>query len=302
MQGGNPATPEEVGNRDRIGRLSELASHAREYARSNKNPKTLDREQRAFARLIGSLGDIPLKELTPALVEEYKTTRLKTVSPSTLNVEVRVLNVALSQAFSLGMIPARLGGFKQIRVPEPEAPHWLTRAQIAQLLEVCNEDECRFVVFLANTGVRRNEALGMEWQDVNLVRGQIVVRSEIAKMARRRTIPISDELMRTLSAWPTHQGRLFPVFTPNQITMAFRRRCRAAGLPKGTSVHTLRSSFACALIEKGVDVYSVAKLLGHASIRTTEKHYLTVDPLHIRKAVNKLDLTGPPKGDNDDEE
>jgi site-specific recombinase XerD len=55
-----------------------------------------------------------------------------------------------------------------------------------------------------------------------------------------------------------------------------------------SSCHTLRVTFACHLIKKGVDIYTVSRLLGHSNVKVTEKHYLALDPDHIRSAVNQL--------------
>jgi integrase/recombinase XerD len=78
--------------------------------------------------------------------------------------------------------------------------------------------------------------------------------------------------------------------------MKFRRWARHVGLPKGISPHSLRATFACHLIEQGVDIYVVSRLLGHSSVKVTEKHYLALDPRHVQQAVNRLDVTGLPPG------
>jgi integrase len=230
-------------------------------------------------------------------MEEYKAARLKTVSPATVNIEIRMLNTAISQALALGWITHPTQKFKQIRRHEPEPLQWLSMEQIDRLFRVCRPDHLRFVVFLLNTGCRRNEALGMTWEDIDLRRRQVVVRSTIGKMGKRRTIPINEALMTLFMEWPgPHCGRLFPDFGPDQITMAFRRLRKAAGLPNGISIHSLRATFACHLIEKGVDIYTVSKLLGHSSVKVTERHYLALDPQHLQDAINKIDFKEPDDG------
>ncbi len=98
-----------------------------------------------------------------------------------------------------------------------------------------------------------------------------------------------------------HTGLLFPKFGPNQVSMAFRRIRKQAGLPDGISVHSLRATFACHLIEQGVDIYTVSRLLGHSSVTVTEKHYLALDPAHAKSAVNSLNYTGPPQGERNEQ-
>jgi integrase len=69
-----------------------------------------------------------------------------------------------------------------------------------------------------------------------------------------------------------------------------RRWVRYLGLPRGIHLHSLRATFACHLIEKGVNIYIVSKLLGHSSVKVTEKHYLSLDPTHVQTAVNQLEF------------
>lgn len=73
--------------------------------------------------------------------------------------------------------------------------------------------------------------------------------------------------------------------------MKFRRWARNIGLPKGISLHSLRATFACHLIKNGVDIYIVSRLLGHSTVKVTEKHYLALDPDHVKTAINRLNYT-----------
>ncbi|MBT7093849.1 MAG: tyrosine-type recombinase/integrase [Bacteroidetes bacterium] len=49
------------------------------------------------------------------------------------------------------------------------------------------------------------------------------------------------------------------------------------------------NDFGSTLIKKGVDIYTVSKLLGHSSVKVTEKHYLALDPAHVKEAINQLE-------------
>lgn len=286
--GGNAGLAESP--RSRI--LSDLFDHAAEYSKHNKSPKTSERESTAFQRLLEGIGDIPLVELSVEVLEKYKAQRLKTVSKSTVNIEIRMLNAAIHQAAEQGWTGLPTKGFKLLRQIDKEPPKWLSREQIKTLLATATGDYRRFIEFCLNTGCRRNEVLEMRWDNIDLERRQLVV---IGKMGKRRTIPINDELSKMLQEWPgRHIGLLFTKFNPNQISMAFKRIREQAGLPSGISVHSLRATFASHLIEQGVDIYTVSRLLGHSSVTVTEKHYLALDPAHAKVAVDTLRLTGPP--------
>ena len=270
--------------------LSQLAAHTLIYAESNKSPKTQERERLALKALMHVLGDVPVTAISPARIEEYKALRLRGVSPSTVNIEIRVLNTALNQATALGALDAATRrAFKQVRLPEPEPLAWLSKAQITLVLSTEDLEFRHFLQFLLYTGCRRNEALGMTWEDVDLQKRQLVVRGEIGKMGKRRSIPINDALAATLRQWPRPPtGRLFPHYEPNQVSMKFRRWARQLGLPKGISLHSLRATFGSQLIAAGVHIYTVSQLLGHSSVKVTERHYLALDPKHVQDAINQL--------------
>jgi len=242
------------------------------------------------------MGNLSIGDLTPLRIEEYKARRLQAKSAHTINIEIRVLNTALNQAVQMGQINEKsVRAFKQIRTPSPEPPEWLRQDQIELLLTHRDPAFRRFVQFALQTGCRRNEILGLEWSDVDLARRQIVIRGSVGKMGKRRTIPISASLHELLVKWPgEHEGTLFPQFSPDVISRKFRRWVTKIGLPKGISVHSLRATFACQLIDRGCDIYTVSRLLGHSSVKVTEKHYLALDPVHMRDAVDMLDFE--PKG------
>jgi integrase len=272
--------------------LSDLAEFTKAFAESNKSKKTQEREQLALHEVIRGIGNVPLLDLTPSRIEEYKAARLQKVRPATVNIEIRILNTAINQAMEMGLMESSVrNNFKQIKIPDTEPPKWLTEDEIAVLLNTPDQEFQAFLKFLLYTGCRRNEALGLTWDDIDLERKQIVIRGEIGKMGKRRTVPVNTVLREVLSNIPgPHHGLLFPNYAPNQVSMKFRRWAKQIGMHEKASLHTLRSTFACHLIRQGVDIYVVSRLLGHSSVRVTEKHYVTVDSQHVQAAVDLLDF------------
>ena len=271
--------------------ISDLAEVTYEYGVSNKSTKTVEREQLVFNNLVKVIGNISVSYINAALIEKYKATRLKHVSGATVNIELRIINTAIQQAKDLGWnaeLPEKR--FKLLKLPDTEPPEWLTESQINLIFSNADIDFKIFLQFLLHTGCRRNEALGVTWKDIDLDRNQILIRGEVGKMGKRRSIPINMVLAEVLTKLPgRREGNLFPEYGSNQVSMKFRRLAKKIDLPKGFSLHSLRSTFGSTLINKGVDIYTVSKFLGHSSVKVTEKHYLALDPEHAKSAINKLD-------------
>jgi len=271
--------------------IADLAELTRDYAVANKSQKTVEREQLVFKNLIQTIGNISVNDLTAALIEKYKVTRLKKISGATVNIELRIINTAIQQAKDLGWrgeLPEKR--FKLLKLPDTEPPEWLTEAQINLILANADNEFKIYLQFLLHTGCRRNEALGVTWKDIDLDRNQLLIRGEVGKMGKRRSIPINNVLAEVLSnMMGRREGNLFPEYGSNQVSMKFRRLAKKIDLPKGFSLHSLRSTFGSTLINMGVDIYTVSKFLGHSSVKVTEKHYLALDPEHAKSAINKLD-------------
>ena len=163
---------------------------------------------------------------------------------------------------------------------------WLTEDQIPLLLSTDDDEFKKFLQLLLYTGMRRNEALELTWSDID---DNINIRPEISKNGIGRQIVLNSNLKTILSQGSQiSQERLFPNYTPNQISMKFMRWVREIGLPAGTKLHSIRATFACQLLVKGVDIFTISKLLGHSSIKITEKYYLALDQSKARNAVEKL--------------
>ncbi len=76
--------------------------------------------------------------------------------------------------------------------------------------------------------------------------------------------------------------------TPRAIQKAIKISARRTGIKKDVHVHTLRHSFATHLLEDGVDVRKIQKLLGHSNLQTTQI-YTQVSSEEIKKIKSPLD-------------
>jgi site-specific recombinase XerD len=159
-------------------------------------------------------------------------------------------------------------------------------------------DKCILETFVF-TGIRRNELLSLDWDDIDFKSDTLKVRK--GKGKKQRIIPITDPLSSDLwdylqSRLPLKDRAMFTSFygtrlTATPLSQTFRRYLKIAGLDqKGITLHKLRHTFATLLIQQGVDLMSIKELLGHEDLNST-KIYTHVDTSHLRKQVEKINLS-----------
>jgi len=148
------------------------------------------------------------------------------------------------------------------------------------------------VVAALHTGARRGELLGLTWRDVDFEARLLVFRD--TKNGEDRTVPISETLLATLRELPSRfeEGVVFvgadgePV-NVEALRSAFKRAVASSKLA-GMRFHDLRHSAASFMVQAGVPLFEVAKMLGHRDLRMTQR-YAHLAPEHLRGAVAALD-------------
>jgi integrase/recombinase XerD len=159
-----------------------------------------------------------------------------------------------------------------------------------------------FFTTLYALGLRISEAVRLQCGDIDAPR--MVVQIRAGKGNKDRQVPLSRRLLEELRAWwktHRHPQWLFPSRKPGEpiSISAMQRRCQAtvkrAGLTKPVTPHTFRHSYATHLLEAGVDLLTLLKLLGHEHLSTTAG-YLHVSTLTWERIPSLLDLLATPSG------
>lgn len=150
------------------------------------------------------------------------------------------------------------------------------------------------VLVVRNTGLRRAEALSLQWNDVDLVHNVVTIRGARAKSNQTRRVPLNSIARRTLVQWreqraPADDEFVFGQYPQDRqlrIDFAWRGVRNAAGL-SDLRFHDLRHHFASKLVQKGTDLNTVRELLGHASIDMTLA-YAHLSPDGLAAAVERI--------------
>ena len=175
-------------------------------------------------------------------------------------------------------------------------PQVLSGEEVSRLIAcVDNRKHRTFLLTLYSTGMRLSEAAHLKIADVDSQRMQLRIAS--GKGAKERRVPLSPRLLTELREyWKQYRPPqyLFPGKTQDVPFAAttIQKVCKAAavkaGLLNDITPHTLRHSFATHLLEAGVDLLTISRLLGHASFSTTMK-YLHVRQLHLNSVPSPAD-------------
>jgi integrase len=260
-------------------------------------PKTLEIYRRMLKLFALVSGDCTLSELTGEHWDRYKSERLRTISPASVNLELRALRACMNTAMSWNLLTTNpFVRRKFVQVPEV-LPSYFTTLDIAKLKEaVANPLYWDIILFALLSGCRRGEILALRWPDYDEQRGTITIHCSNGfrtKTGKHRVIPVHSALREMLekrrSVTPSdlifsdcgHQ------LEGNNVTKRIRHYIRKAGLRHELHFHSLRHSFASLLIQSGESLYTVQKLLGHTSPRMTQV-YSHLEPTDLHRSVERI--------------
>lgn len=175
-------------------------------------------------------------------------------------------------------------------------PVVLSKEECKELFKAPRWFKHRYLLaFAYGGGLRMNELRMLKISDVDLHRKQIHIRQ--GKGKKDRYVVLSNLLAQKFTQYLTDvkpQIYLFEGQTPGQpmgersIQYVINEALQKTSIKKQASMHTLRHSFATHLMEDGIDIHSIQRLLGHSDIRTTIV-YLHVAQIKPRLAHSPLD-------------
>ena len=195
-------------------------------------------------------------------------------------------------------------------------PAVLGQPEVDQLLQCVGHPKHRMILLtLYAAGLRLSEGLNLKIADIDSQR--MLLKVTYGKGARQRHVPLSPRLLEELREYwklarPTRflfHGKTHDVpLNSRSIQRACKEATRDAKILKEVTPHTLRHSYATGLLEAGVDLLTIGRLLGHKSFTTT-MIYLHVRRPHLNSTPSPIDWlpvrqcprwidppTGPPQG------
>ena len=275
--------------------------------------------------------DIKLKDIEPVHIEEYFDRKRKfgnlndgsSLSENTLKKHYVEMNLIFKRAIKLKIIKYNPMQAIEAPIPEKKKAPVMNKAEFNKLLAASRNDDLifTFILTILLTGLRRSEALGLEWEDIDLDFGILHVRKryvlveggqlheEKTKTASsNRKIKMPEKLIEVLKQFKNNKrknqlrlGKAFykekdfvfckangKPYNIKHYNDKFNEYLEAAALPGKYSIHTLRHTFATVNLKNDIEPKIIQEMLGHSTISTTLDIYSHVDLEMQNEAASKI--------------
>lgn len=289
-----------------------MEKYLNQYSKINKSKSTYSKDKGMLEKhLTPYFTGMSLQEISSAEIINYKNRRLEEgAAQSSVRNEMGILRNAFNIALrEFGWNVTNPFDRLQLKLKPGARDRWLTYEEEQRLLPKTEGKlygNLKDIVILdLHTGLSQEEILKLQWTQIDFKRATLTTKRK--KTERRdlptRTIPLNMTAlevlkrryrMRAITSFFVFFNTVGQKIDASKLKRAFKEAVKEAEIADFT-FHDLRHTFATRLVQKGVDLYKVSKLLGHKDIATTQRyahHY----PESLRDGVNILDLAAPGLG------
>lgn len=283
--------------------------------------------------ILPALGTVSVQRLTSAALQaQVNAWRDDGMSAPYIARIMLILSQALAAAVNWNIVPRNVAvGVRKPAIKKRPATVW-TPAELRRFLAVAEHDSLSPLwQLLAGEGLRRGEALGLRWSDLNLERGTAHISQTViadkqnrgaAKIQPRgktaaasRQVKLTSQSLALLAdhrdrqrftrqaagdRWQEHDliisTSLGTVMNPGNVNRSFDAIVKMASVPK-IRVHDLRHTAASLMLRESVPVKQISERLGHANVRITLDTYahLMADAHDLAADAMSRILAGEPK-------
>lgn len=289
--------------------------HYLPWAKNNKKSWEAD-QSRYKQHIMPVLGNKHMDKVSTFDIEKLlssmkskKSVRGRKFAPATLKEVIALLSLLFSLSrrwgFYKGSNPCELVHKPKVNNLQTE---YLTHDQHVKLLETLDTWPDRMtasiVRFAMLTGIRRGELFKLQWNDISLEHGTMLLRDP--KGTKDVSLPLSKEALEVIEGVPREYETDYIFYGKGggqrtDFKHAWHTIRKAAELPGNFRFHGLRHHYASTLVSSGVDLYVVQQLLTHKSYTMTQR-YSHLSPNALKQATDKagalLSGKAPASSDN----
>lgn len=233
------------------------------------SPRTID----AYSRCVRQIGDQDLLKFLDRLAIEKKSSFTMNQYHAAYKLYVtKILNRTWDTPFPYTKRHKRL-------------PVVLSREEIGNIIKSTINPKHKLMIALTyGAGLRVSEVINIKVKDLNTTELTLLVSEAKGDKDRVTVLPekLKNDLLNIMAGksgdryvFESERGGKLTARTPQVV---FERSLKLAGIKRMATFHSLRHSFATHLLENGVDIRYIQKLLGHASISTTQLYTKVTNP------------------------
>lgn len=288
--------------------FAEVMNRYLDQVSTTKRPNSERRDRDSAKALISGLGsEISLAGINKRKLAAYRDARMKIVSPSTIQKEFALLSHMFNIARREWELPID-NPVREISRPKVQnnRTRFLTKEEAQRLLDIAKTSKNKklypYLLVMMHTGMRPSEAAGLQWGDVDL-EGRLV-KLQVTK-TDMRYVPLTEMAENALrSIRPTDAENDMYVFLTSESLQSkrvlgipclhFKRSFETARTKadlEDVHLHDLRHTAASHLLMAGVDLRTLAEILGHKTLQMVHRYTHLLND-HKLKAVERINSLG----------
>ncbi len=253
------------------------------YVEQNKTRHYIRSIKLSFKQFMDFIGDIALNQISTRLIDKF-ISGIYSRSPYAAKLYYSTIKAAFTKAVDWNYLNEN--PFKKIKAPKMSKsfPVFISELELTEILNNTKTQLLKDIFTTAfYTGMRLGELLNMKWNWIDFSQNIITIKNSDefkSKSKRERIIPIHSKvkvILQTRFPIGKQQQHNFIFFrysgiklNEDFISKQFKKTVRGAKLNDKIHYHSLRHSFASALVQRGVSLYAIKELLGHEDIKTTQ--------------------------------
>lgn len=287
---------------DRVWGLNTIPVHPRitlqaafdKFIKPYRNTSTIHIYTLAFSKLIDYFGDIEIESITEDAMLDFRKTLFEKYKEVTVEIFIRHIKIFLHYVEDEGYI-SKSPVTKRVRMKVVDSPIVIFSDRDLEtfftMMKDANPEARDQLYFLLLTGWRVSDSCELTWNKIDIDRG--VIKHYIGKKNKTWEYPMDKEIIDFLAHLPrNYSPHVFYYRDYHSVGKEFRKIAdtQECGINitqnhEDLNVHTLRKQFTFNCFRNGVPLEICSKLLGHSSIKTTEKYYTYWDTQMLRDSL-----------------
>ena len=227
------------------------------------------------------------KSLNEDSLKDYLQVLIKKQNPSTVSSNISAIEFFFEKVLN-----------NRIKLPHPKRnktlPEILTKDEIKKLIDVTNNIKHKLIIkLLYGCGLRVSGLINLRKEDFNF--NESLLKIKLAKGRKDRFVKIPASLKEEISKYIdlmnseiVFQSARGGKLATKTIQLIIKNAARKTDIKKEVYPHLLRHSFATHLLDQGIDLRIIQKLLGHSDIKTTQI-YTQISQQSIKNIKSPLD-------------